>query len=276
MLVASAFVLVVASPVMRSPAAVIFLHGSGDTGPGVQGYLRHVWSGRFPEKMAKASVDVLYPSATPIPYTLARGQVMSIWYDRYKLSPAGREHTESIEASCARLEAIVDELVASGLQPERIAIGGFSMGGGIALQMALRSKRRLGGVFALSSYMCTDAAVYERYELTAEATVSTRPPIFMRHGDADRFIAPAWGVATAERLKGLGFDVNAALLPGVAHEMVDGELEELAEWVLAALGVTRTAPDAMRAAESMDPALQGWSCDDCPQRSVVRTIRVRR
>ena len=43
-------------------------------------------------------------------------------------------------------------------------VGGFSMGGGIALQLALRHPEMLAGAFALSSYMCDDAAAYKLLE----------------------------------------------------------------------------------------------------------------
>jgi len=85
----------------------------------------------------------------------------------------------------------------------RIAIGGFSMGGGIALQAALRSKRRFAGVFALSSYLCKNAAVYGRLAAALDRLAVAASddedaallslPIFMRHGAADKFILPAWG-----------------------------------------------------------------------------------
>ena len=65
---------------------------------------------------------------------------MSVWFDRYAMEPSSPERTESVEASCSQLEMLLDDVVASGVAPSRILIGGFSMGGGIALQTALRSK----------------------------------------------------------------------------------------------------------------------------------------
>ena len=56
---------------------VIFLHGSGDTGRGVEGWLRSLAP---PE--ALAPFDWEFPTAEPIPYALAGGQVASVWYDR--------------------------------------------------------------------------------------------------------------------------------------------------------------------------------------------------
>merc|ERR1711938_312081 len=90
---------------------VIFLHGSGDTGRGVEGWLRSLAP---PE--ALAPFDWEFPTAEPIPYALAGGQVSSVWYDR---------------------------------------VGGFSMGGNLAYQTAAHyhtaaGRKPLGAVVGLS------------------------------------------------------------------------------------------------------------------------------
>ena len=114
-------------------AAVVFLHGSGDTGPGLRRSLAGLEQG-----FASRGVAMHFPSAEPIPYRLANNQVMSVWYDRFALEPSAPEHTDSVLASVARLHALLDSIVASGVPPHRIALGGFSQGGGMALQAGLR------------------------------------------------------------------------------------------------------------------------------------------
>ena len=54
----------------------------------------------------------------------------------------------------------------------------------------------------------------------------------MRHGAADKFILPAWGDATAAQLATLGFNVNADMVPGLAHDMADEEIQELTAWLI--------------------------------------------
>jgi predicted esterase len=119
------------------------------------------------------------------------------------------------------------------------------MGGGQALQVALRSRRRFAGAFALSSYLCENAAVYQRLaaaqaRLAAAASDDADAallslPVFMRHGAADPFIAPAWGAATSAKLAAFGLAVDAAPVPGLGHDLADGEVEELAAWLLRVL-----------------------------------------
>ena len=122
----------------------------------------------------------------------------------------------------------MDRLVASGVPPAKIAIGGFSMGGGIAIQAALRSKYDLGGAFALSSYLCDDAAIYEAL---AGEHPALGPRIWMAHGESDNFVRPSWGEATAKRLRGYGIEVAWRSYPGVQHELTREELDELNGWL---------------------------------------------
>ena len=151
---------------------------------------------------------------------------MSVWFDRHGLPPSAQEHTESVEASCTQLSTLIDSIITSGIPASKIAVGGFSMGGGIAIQCMLRSKYRLGAVFALSSFLCDKAAIYERSQDGREM-----PPAYIRHGAADDFILPAWGKATASKLRTLGVEVDFGLLPGVRHELTDESVEDLSEWL---------------------------------------------
>ena len=48
-------------------AAILFLHGSGDTGAGIRRWLDVVWRGRLPRLCAERGIRLLTPSATPRP-----------------------------------------------------------------------------------------------------------------------------------------------------------------------------------------------------------------
>jgi len=192
--------------------------------------LKHVWNGKLLRLAEQKNVAMHFPSAIQRPYKLAGGQRMSVWYDRYGLEPTAPEHTESVEESCEQLRALIDDIIASGIPPSRIAIGGFSMGGGIALQCVLRGEHRLAACFALSSFMCDEAVVYERLA-SEKKPLPTSPPIFMRHGDSDDFILPQWGASTAKKLQSFELSVDFGLVPRARHELVSDEIEELADWL---------------------------------------------
>ena len=162
---------------------------------------------------------------------------MSIWFDRTGLPPEAAEHKESIEASVAQLEGVLRELEGEGIPPSRVAVGGFSMGGGIALQLAYRGSSSLGAslaaVFALSSFATDDSAMWESLR---GAPDRARPPLYQRHGDADDYILTEWGERTGKRLKDEGVAVDFGLEPGLRHSLSEDELVRLGEWLKGAVG----------------------------------------
>ena len=82
--------------------------------------------------------------------------------------------------------------------------------------------------------MCDKAAIYDRLKSQAGHPAV---PIFMRHGAADDFILPSWGLATSKKLSSLGMDVNWGVIPGLAHALDDREVEDLTAWLWSNLRV---------------------------------------
>ena len=229
---APAFAMAAAAPTC-TPSAVIFLHGSGDTGEGLQ---RGLANSRFTAAMKAAGVRLVFPSATPRPYQLAGGNTMSIWFDRTGLPPEAPEHAESIDASVAKLEGVLRELEGEGIPPSRVAVGGFSMGGGIAIQLAYRGSEigsSLAAVFALSSFATDDSAMWSSLRASPDRP---RPPLYQRHGDADDYILTEWGERTGKKLKDEGVAVDFGLEPGLRHSLSEDELVRLGEWLKGTVG----------------------------------------
>ena len=104
------------------------------------------------------------------------------------------------------------------------------------MQLAYRGSERgaaLAGVYALSSYACDDSPLWEALHA---APGRRRPPLFQRHGAADDYILPAWGKATAERLRAEDVAVDFGLEPRLRHVLGEAELEALTGWLLRTLG----------------------------------------
>ena len=169
---------------------MLFLHGLADSGDSTSRWLTQSGAGGFIRSMEDAGVRVLFPTAPSIPYALQGGLSMAAWYDRTGLPPTAAEHRPSVEASLARLEQQLRELEQAGVPPSRVAVGGFSQGGGIAIQLAYRKPgTALAGAFALSSYACDDSPLWAALEDVAGQD-RRRPPLFQRHGAADGYIRP--------------------------------------------------------------------------------------
>ena len=214
--------------------AVVFLHGSGDNGANFRAAMS---AEPLVRNLQARSVRFEFPSANPIRYTIA-GHVESVWFDRLAMEPSSPEQTETVERSVEQVELVIDDLVASGVPPSRVAVGGFSMGGGLALQLALRTKHGLAGVFSLSSYMCDRAKALRELEDGRRGPAASVPRIWMAHGADDDFVLPSWGKATSEALGGLGVDVSWREYAGLGHSLRGAdELADLEDFLCGQLGL---------------------------------------
>lgn len=239
----SVFILTEGLSSQINEGVVIFCHGSGDSAMGAKKSVEDITPASSKTLLREAGIVFEYPNAKLRPYRLNNGYMMRVWFDRYNgMDPRNPEDTASVEASAAQLNELIEDFVKDKeIPPEKIAIGGFSMGGGVALQTAARCHYKLGAVFAMSSYLCDDSLVWSMMDKCknkndTDSNSLLTSPIFMAHGSNDDFVLPRWGKATAARLESFGGDVKQFLeIPDVGHEMTRYELEELCKFLLKTL-----------------------------------------
>ncbi len=199
-------------------AAVIWLHGLGADG---HDFVPIVPELQLPQSLA---VRFIFPHARLRPVTINNGYVTRAWYDIKALALSGPEDEAGIRES----ENIVRDLIQcerdAGIAAERIVIAGFSQGGAIALQTALRYPQRLAGVLALSTYLPL------RGMLAMEAAKANRDvPILMCHGRHDPVLPPQLGEASRDLLRTQGYAVDWKEYP-MAHEVSRAEIADIAAW----------------------------------------------
>ncbi|XP_050750143.1 lysophospholipase-like protein 1 isoform X3 [Gymnogyps californianus] len=203
----------VVSPAGRHTASLIFLHGSGDTGQGARTWIKQILN----QDMAFQHIKVIYPTAPA----------------RYKISNDCPEHIESIDSMCRGLTDLINDEIKNGIAKNRILIGGFSMGGGMAMHLAYRFHQDLAGVFALSSFLNKDSAVYQ----ALKRNESVLPELFQCHGTADELVLYSWGEETNKMLKSLGVSTSLHTFPNLNHELSRTEIEKLKTWIVKKLPV---------------------------------------
>ncbi|XP_051004053.1 lysophospholipase-like protein 1 [Acomys russatus] len=221
----------VVSPAGRHSASVIFLHGSGDSGQGLRQWIKQVLN----QDLTFRHIKIIYPTAPPRPYTPMKGELSNVWFDRFKISKDCPEHLESIDRMCQVLTGLIDEEVKNGIQKSRILIGGFSMGGGMAMHLAYRKHQDVAGVFALSSFLNKESAVYQGLQQGDQQGDRVLPELFQCHGTADELVLHSWGEETNSKLKSLGVSTTFHSLPNIYHELNRTELEGLKTWILTKL-----------------------------------------
>ncbi|KAM8810156.1 lysophospholipase-like protein 1 [Eudromia elegans] len=219
----------VVSPAGRHTASLIFLHGSGDTGQGVRTWIKQILN----QDMAFQHIKVIYPTAPARPYTPMQGALSTVWFNRYKISNDCPEHIETIDSMSHGLTDLINDEIKSGIPKNRILVGGFSMGGGMAMHLAYRFHRDLAGVFALSSFLNKESAVYQ----ALSRNEGDLPELFQCHGTADELILYSWAEETNKMLKSLGVPTSFHTFPDLLHELSKTEIEKLKTWIIKKLPI---------------------------------------
>ncbi|XP_068135787.1 lysophospholipase-like protein 1 isoform X2 [Hyperolius riggenbachi] len=204
----------------------------GDSGQGIRAWIRELLQKDFAFKHIK----VIFPTAPARPYTPMRGALSNVWFDRHKISIESPENLESVDSMCKVLTDLINEEVASGVKKSRILLGGFSMGGGMAMHLAYRYHKDVAGVFALSSFLNDNSIVYKELE----GHQQNIPELFQCHGQSDELVFHQWGERTHTLLKGLGVPSSFHSFPNLYHELSVQELEQLKAWIKQKLPDTPT------------------------------------
>lgn len=89
-----------------------------------------------------------------MPVSLNQGFRMPSWFDLFTLDESGPEDESGIKEAAKLVHSIIDrEIESSNVSSSRIALGGFSQGGALALYSALTYDKPLAGVMALSCWI---------------------------------------------------------------------------------------------------------------------------
>jgi phospholipase/carboxylesterase len=194
--------------------AVIWLHGLGADG--------HDFEPIVPELALEEPVRFVFPHAPVRPVTLNQGMRMRAWYDILQLG-GGPEDDAGIRASQKLVEALIAAERKRGM--ERIVLAGFSQGGAVALQTALRHPERLDAVVALSCYLPLHAT------LAAEKSAASHDvPIFMAHGRYDDIIPLARAEQSKQILEKLGYRVEWHVYP-MPHSVSAQEIADISAFL---------------------------------------------
>ena len=214
---------VILSPSTPAKAAVIWLHGLGADG---HDFVPIVPELSLPESLA---VRFVFPHARLRPVTINNGYVMRAWYDIKALALSGAEDEIGIREAENVVRALVQRELDLGIAANKIVIAGFSQGGAIALQTALRYPQRLAGVMALSTYLPL------RGTLSTEASKANRDvPILMCHGRQDAVVPMQLGTVSRDAMTKLGFAVEWKEYV-MEHSLCVDEIADIGRWLSARL-----------------------------------------
>ena len=212
----------------KNPAAsVIWMHGLGadgnDFAPAVQEF----------ELSEAPPIRFVFPHAPMQPVTINNGYVMRAWYDvslGYLEGKSRQADEKGVRASQAAIGRLVEREIERGISHKNIVLAGFSQGGAMALQTALRYPLQLAGVMALSCYLpLADSFAQEASPANAKI------PIFMAHGTYDPVLPNAMGSTSRDLLMKSGYDVEWYEYP-MQHSVCLDEIQDIGMWLGRVLG----------------------------------------
>jgi phospholipase/carboxylesterase len=216
---------IVLEPTSPANAAVIWMHGLGADG---NDFVPVVPELGLPKNHG---VRFVFPNAPTMPVTINGGYVMRAWYDIVGADLNNRADEIGVRRSQSQISEIIADQRAKGIASERIVLAGFSQGGVIAMQTALRHSEKLAGVIALSTYLaCSET-------LGAEGTLANKDtPVFYAHGVVDPVIPMTLAKQSKAKLETHGYRVEWHEY-GMPHSVCAEEIDDIAAFLKRVLAI---------------------------------------
>jgi phospholipase/carboxylesterase len=202
-------------PTAQATASVIWLHGLGASG--------HDFEPIVPELQLPAELPVrfIFPHAPQIPVTVNGGMVMPAWYDILAMDIDRKVDEAGVLASADAVDALIEREIARGIPSERIIIAGFSQGGAVAYQAALRHPQPLAGLLTLSTYMAMPVT---------PSSANASLPVMICHGSMDPMVPEQLGQRAAATLTELGYTPQYKSYP-MEHMVCLEQIRDIGKWL---------------------------------------------
>ena len=197
---------------------VIMLHGVGSDGNdliGVAPYFQKILPAAF----------FISPHA---PFAFDMAPTGHQWFSLQDDSLAAR--LAGAQTAAPILDAFIDQqLAATGLADDRLALVGFSQGTMMALHVGLRRANPMAGILGYSGMLVAP-------ELLAES-IKSRPPVYLVHGDADEVVPVGALPEAVAGLDTVGVDVKFHSCPGLGHGLDEDGISHGMEFLAGIFGV---------------------------------------
>ncbi len=199
--------------------SIIWLHGLGADGHDFEPVVPMLGLSNTP------AIRFVFPHAPLRAVTINGGMTMRAWYDIVPNAQGFGENAQDVREAEGILRGLIERERGRGIAAENIIVAGFSQGGAIALQAALRYSARLGGLLALSTYLPLATTLAE------ERNPSNNDiPIFMAHGEFDPLISLSRAQHSRMLLEQLGYVVHWRTYP-MPHSVCAQELLDIGHWI---------------------------------------------
>ncbi|KAI5964141.1 uncharacterized protein KGF55_002083 [Candida pseudojiufengensis] len=209
-------------------AAIIIVHGLGDSGSGWSWFAQLVEQTKIITD--SKSINYIFPNAPIIPITANNGAKMPGWFNIFELGKAdAKQDIDGFFKSCNVLKDLVDEQINKyNIPADKIIIGGFSQGAALSLATLSLLNYKIGGCIALSGFCGVTDEITKRHH----KNINYDTPIFQGHGTIDPIINYNYGKQTSEFYKNLGFkNLQFHTYEGTPHSASEEELIDVVKFI---------------------------------------------
>lgn len=187
------------APLERARAVAIMVHGRG-AGP--------------------ANILDLIPAiGHPDVAYLAPAASAGTWYPKSFMAPTA-DNEPGISSGISVVHALIDEVMAAGISPERIMLLGFSQGACLTSTAAHRRPDRYGGVVLFSGGLIGPPGT--KWDIGGSFRST---PVFFGCSDIDAHVPESRVRESAAVFERMGADVTTRIYPGMGHLVNDDEAE---------------------------------------------------
>lgn len=188
-------------PLATAGAAVVMIHGRGDSAEGIL---------ELADVLERPGIAFVAPQAAN-----------RTWYPNSFLAPISRNEPW-LSSALDAVDGVMTEVARAGVPPERTVLLGFSQGACLASEYAARNARRYGGLAALSGGLIGPDGTDRDYSGSLAGT-----PVFLGCSDIDPHIPVERVHETGEVLRRLGADVDERIYPNFGHTVNQDEIDAI-------------------------------------------------
>jgi phospholipase/carboxylesterase len=186
-------------PLIRAEAAMLMMHGRG----------------ALAEDILSLSTQLAQPGFSYV----APQAVGNSWYpNRFLDSLASNEPW--LTSALLLVGDVLDQIIKSGIPPERVMLLGFSQGACLTLEFAARNAHRYGGLVGLSGALIGPDDTPRNYQGSLSGT-----PVFLGCSDVDFHVPKERVDDAAGVLRHLGGVVTERLYPNLDHSVNQDEID---------------------------------------------------
>jgi phospholipase/carboxylesterase len=187
------------TPIAQATGALVMLHGRGGTAANILSLSR---------ELNVAGMAIYAPQASH-----------GSWYP-YSFMAADKQNQPALSSALQVIGELVEEIIADGIQANKIFFLGFSQGACLTLEYITRNAQRFGGAVAFTGGLIGEKLTMENYTGSFSGT-----PVLITTGNPDQHVPLNRVEESVAVLNEHNAQVTLKVYPGRPHTITQEEID---------------------------------------------------